>query len=120
MYERISQFVYPWSCFCFSVTGSSLASYCLRSHITVSFKFPKPRIRYMTDDVPNCVCCSDCLLVFYVLVSLIYLLFVISLCIGTSCIGAVVWSFFFYIELHVLVLMYVGLWFSCGLFCCNP
>ena len=79
----------------------------------------------MTDDVPNCVFCSDCLLVFYVLVlyvlvSLIYLLFVISLCIGTSCIGAVVWSFFLYIELHVLVLMYVGLRFLCGLFCCNP
>ena len=71
MYKCICQFVSLWSSVCFSGTGSNLASYCLGEpspHKAIIFKSLKSWIRYMTDDLPNCDCYSDCLLVLYLMV----------------------------------------------------
>ena len=70
-------------------------------HKGIIFKSLKLWSRYMTDDVPNCVCLRDCCSA---------VLCVLVLLFGLCLLG---------VELHIFVGMYVVLMYLCGLVCYN-
>ena len=73
-------------------------------HRGIVFESSKPRSRYMTDDVPNCVYDIDCCLLLLWVLVLFVLLLLLCLCL-------------LWIELHVFVCIYFVFLFLCRLFC---